>query len=161
MIAHESISASQPAASSLPVAMEQTVCCHADIGFAVASIMSAMGKFPFAPTDGFAVQLAATEGLTQFLEHVQRDDPKGDIRVRTHVTSRYVRIQIETASSGSSQPAAISERFGSIADSGLQLMRTYMTSVEFRRQGRQVILYRARGQGSAVSGPPIGYDFQI
>jgi len=145
--------------------MEHTVRCQKDVEFTIASLMSAMEDFPFAVSDGFAVQIAISEALSNALDQNRAGRIPEEIRVRSHVTPGFVRIHLEDvvgdldSSDEQSLPG-----FANLAlnkGRGLHLMRTYMTSVEFRKNGRQVILYRARGQGSAISGPPLGYDFQI
>lgn len=148
-----------PAASLHPVVLEHAICCPADVEFAVNSILSTMRSYPFAATDGFAVQMALTQAIQQSLESRPENTPH-QIQLRTHITISYVRIQIEDVDLASVPGGT---RLPALEDNHrrFHLARTYMTNVEFRKQGRQIILYRVRGQGSAISGPPIGYDFQI
>lgn len=150
----------QPVAPQRPVVLEHAICCSADVEHAVNSILSSMRQYPFAASDGFAVQMALTEAIQQSLESQPENAPR-QIRLRTHITPSYIRIQIEDVEiptlQGTSRPPILPENL----NRRFSLARTYMTNVEFRKQGRQIILYRVKGQGSAISGPPIGYDFQI
>lgn len=161
MISVDSLPApAQPVATQRPVVLEHAICCPADVEHAVNSVLSSMRQYPFAASDGFAVQMALTEATQQSLEFQPENAPR-QLRLRTHITPSYIRIQIEDveipALQGTSRLPAVPEHL----DRRFGLARTYMTNVEFRKQGRQIILYRVRGQGSAISGPPIGYDFQI
>ncbi|WP_437194420.1 hypothetical protein [Planctomicrobium sp. SH527] len=152
---------SQPVHSRLELA-EATLRCRDDIPAAIADIMSSMGGQPFSATDGFAVQIAASEALESVFKQIQPGD--GNV-VQLRFSTSPEGVWIEINGSRSTSAEAVSGESGlfkqTSANRNTSLVRSLMTSVEYRDQGRHVILTRGRGKGSTVLGPPSGYDFQI
>lgn len=152
---------SQPVHSRLELS-EATLRCRADIPAAVADIMSSMGSQPFSATDGFAVQIAASEALESVFKNIQPGEGNV-VQLRFSISPENVWIEINGSRPNSAETVSseggLSEKKSKNRDTSL--VRSLMTSVEYRDQGRHVILSRGRGKGSTVLGPPVGYDFQI
>ncbi len=108
-----------------------------------------MEEQPFSVTDGFAVQM----GVTEILEDVFRrlgENTEATVRLHFQVTPDTVRVDLQ-----------VSQDVEAPRLNTVSLAKSFLTSVEFQDAGRRVLLTRGRGQGSAVKGPPLGYDFQI
>lgn len=141
---------------------EVSVRCRADIANAVNAVMGAMGEQPYSVTDGFAVQQATAETLESIfkLAGKKRSTP---IWLKYTVSPERVQIEIR-APHTEKQPVpdanALAPGLNRVQTKG-SLAKSFMTSVEYRDEGRHVFLTRRRGQGPAVNGPPVGYDFQI
>jgi len=161
----EAVYAPRPAESTLPVSMEHIVCCGADVDFAVRAIVSAMKHYPFGVFDGLAIQLGVSEALIRILNQIKNRQIEAALRLQTTVTPAFVRVQIDDLArragangfSDQEQPGILPAELSR----QLQFTKTYMTSIEIRQAGRQIVLHRARGQGSTISTLPYGYDFQI
>ncbi|WP_437185942.1 hypothetical protein SH668x_003068 [Planctomicrobium sp. SH668] len=156
MIAREPIFTTQTPEKTLPVAMEFSVCCRADIDLVVRWIMSSMRQFPFSVSDGFGVQTSVAESLNSLLKLNESGSQRTQIQVRTHITALFVRVQINDLTSDDEHRTLTPEKLET-----LNLTRTFMSTVEIQKTGRQIVLFRRKGQGAAISGPPHGYDFQI
>lgn len=166
MIAPPSGSPSKHTAKTLPVAMEFAVRCPRDVELAVESIITAMGQFPFSVSDGFAVQQAVSQALTLSIDQLSQIRLDHHLRVRIQITSQFVRVQIEDIRGDHDEETipAVFSRFTNPQEQGspaMQMLQTYLTTIEVQNQGRQAVLYRAKGHGAAISAPPLGYDFQI
>ncbi|SFI64007.1 hypothetical protein [Planctomicrobium piriforme] len=140
---------------------EVTLRCRDEIPAAVTEVMRSMEGQPFSATDGFAVQLATTEALNSAFSKFVRSSGNR-LQLRFVVSPERVWIEIDAPENcqASSSETTLSTQLPQ-RDRRVSLVEAYMTYVEYRNEGRQVILSRGRGQGAAVSGPPAGYDFQI
>lgn len=142
---------------------EVSLRCRADIASAVNAVMGAMGEQPYSVTDGFAVQQATAETLESIFKKLSGKKRSSPIWLKYIVSPERVQIEIQAPPS-EEQPApeanAHSSGLSRLRPKG-SLAKSFMTSVEYRDEGRHVFLTRRRGQGPAVNGPPVGYDFQI
>ncbi|HWL10948.1 MAG TPA: hypothetical protein VNQ76_21245 [Planctomicrobium sp.] len=136
--------------------------CRADIPRAVDEVMGSMEAQPFSVTDGFAVQQSTREALETLF--TQFRIALGDtVWLRFVVSPESVWIEIEAPHSHSEttppdEPVLLGSELSGPRGA---LIKSFMTSVEYRDQGRRVLLTRSRGRGAAINGPPPGYDFQI
>jgi len=133
-----------------------------EIPRAIAQVMRSMEGQPYSVTDGFAVQTSATTALERFFDSPALTG-SGPVRLRFLVSAEEVWIEIDTADSAGSLPG---ENHAPPVGAGrrrVSLVEAYMTSVEYRADGRQVTLKRRRGRGASAAQafPPVGYDFQI
>jgi|GEM_PF-2123253 len=136
--------------------------CRDEIFEAVEEVMASMEHQPFSVTDGIAVHQATTEALENLFQQFGTESHE-PVRLRFAVSPEGVWLELEAQRpAAATEPAAPQALPEPAKSSGrTSLARSLMTSVEYRDQGRQVLLTRGRGQGSAVTGPPAGYDFQI
>lgn len=165
MIASDSTFLTLRSENAQPVSLKHAVRCEADAEIAVEAILSAMGRLPFGVSDALAIQMGVRETLHRSVSTgAERENP-AELHVSTSLTPASIRIQIDDFSEPLSGPFSVgASRWKQLPvefRQRLQLAKTYMTSIDVHQQGRRIVMYRARGQGSAVSTLPMGYDFQI
>jgi serine/threonine-protein kinase RsbW len=115
----------------------------------VKAILIAMSRREFTVSDGFAVQLAVAEALTNAIRHGNREQPGKFVHLRYLVLTDQVWVEVEDEGRGFAPDAVPDptqpENLGRPSGRGVFLMRSYMTHVEFSKGGRQVRLQRRRG----------------
>jgi serine/threonine-protein kinase RsbW len=107
--------------------------------------------------DIFCVHLAMEEALVNAILHGNHLDAAKHVRVTCNVSSDRVRIEINDEGGGFN-PSDIPdptcpERIHSPGGRGVMLMKAFMSRVEYRAPGNQVILEKDReGEGAVASG---------
>ena len=113
-----------------------------------AQIVDWLKERQYPPRDQFGVRLALEEGLMNAIKHGNQRDPTKTVRVFCEVHDTHTYIEIEDQGSGfvlEEVPDPLAEEnLGKASGRGLFLMRQYMSRVEYRENGRLLVLEKRR-----------------
>jgi len=112
-------------------------------------VLEQMGGHGWSPSDIFAIQLAAEEGITNAIVHGNQLDMAKRVHVVCTVMPDVVRIEIEDQGEGF-DPATVpdctlEDRLDVPSGRGVMLMRSFMTSVAYNAKGNRVVMEKHRG----------------
>jgi serine/threonine-protein kinase RsbW len=96
----------------------------------------------------FGVHLAVEEALVNAIKHGNKEDPSKSIRVKLQITAEQLRVEIADEGPGfdSSQvPDPTSpERLSKPHGRGMMLIRSFMTHVEYKGRGNELVMEKVR-----------------
>lgn len=100
----------------------------------------------------FGVHLAIEEALVNAITHGNKEDPTKSVRVLVQTNPHQLRVEIVDEGAGfipASVPDPTSpERLNKPHGRGLMLMHSYMTHVEYRGRGNELVMEKVRGKNS-------------
>ena len=97
----------------------------------------------------FGVHLAVEEALVNAITHGNKEDPEKSVRVKVQTNHDHLRIEIVDEGAGF-DPAEVPdptspERICKPHGRGLMLMHSFMTHVEYRGRGNELVMEKQRG----------------
>lgn len=100
----------------------------------------------------FGVHLAVEEALVNAITHGNKEDPSKTVRVLVQTSPHQLRVEIEDEGAGFI-PALVPdptspERLNKPHGRGLMLMHSYMTHVEYKGRGNELVMEKVRGKKS-------------
>jgi serine/threonine-protein kinase RsbW len=119
-----------------------------EIGRVLDRLVETLEAHGYPRRDVFGIRLAVEEALVNAVKHGHRGDPTKRVSIRYRVGAKGVLVEVEDQGPGF-DPDRVpdplhSENLELPCGRGLLLMRSYMTSVRFGRQGSRVTLYKRR-----------------
>ena len=120
----------------------------------VAALLEELERQKWPENDVFAVHLALEEALVNAIKHGNQKDPNKSVHVLYRTKPDRVQIQIQDEGDGF-DPDAVPDPTDEAnlevpSGRGLMLMRCYMTSLEFNRQGNCVTMEKVRDSEELV-----------
>ncbi len=98
--------------------------------------------------DLFGVHLAVEEALVNAIIHGNKEDPSKSVHVCLKANHRRLRVEITDQGSGFNPSQVPDPTRGELLDvphgRGIMLIRSYMTRVEFKGRGNQLIMEKLR-----------------
>jgi serine/threonine-protein kinase RsbW len=109
---------------------------------------TAMEGFSYPKKDLFGVRLALEEALVNAVKHGNRGDPGKEVRLRYHVNTEYVMLEVEDDGAGF-DPARVPdplapENLERPSGRGLFLIRRYMTWMRHNEHGNCITMCKHR-----------------
>jgi len=111
-------------------------------------LLEQLGVHGWAPSDIFAIHLAAEEAIVNAILHGNKLDPSKIVQVSCVVSPTLARIEVTDEGSGF-DPASVpdcrlEDRLDAPNGRGVMLMRTFMTRIEYSDRGNRVLLEKQR-----------------
>ncbi len=118
-------------------------------------LLGQLGAHGWAPSDIFAIHLAAEEAIVNAIVHGNKLDPAKKVRVCCVVSADVARIEVTDEGAGF-DPAAVpdcrlDERLDAPGGRGVMLMRNFMTRIEYNSRGNRVMMEKQRPPAEAAS----------
>jgi serine/threonine-protein kinase RsbW len=111
-------------------------------------LLEQLGVHGWAPSDIFAIHLAAEEAIVNAIVHGNKLDPTKVVQVSCVVSPILARIEVTDEGSGfdpSSVPdCRLEDRLDAPSGRGVMLMRTFMTRIEYSGRGNCVLMEKQR-----------------
>ena len=111
-------------------------------------LLEQLGVHGWAPSDIFAIHLAAEEAIVNAIVHGNKLDPAKVVQVACVVSPTLARIEVTDEGSGF-DPASVpdcrlEDRLDAPNGRGVMLMRTFMTRIEYSARGNRVLMEKQR-----------------
>jgi serine/threonine-protein kinase RsbW len=110
-------------------------------------IIALLEQYGFSAREVFGMRLALEEAIVNAIKHGNRMDPDKSVRIRCEIDASRVCVEIEDQGPGSTtdipDPTAV-ENLEKPGGRGIMLMRAFMTRVEYRGRGNEVLLEKFR-----------------
>lgn len=111
-------------------------------------LLGQLGAHGWAPSDIFAIHLAAEEAIVNAIVHGNKLDPDKKVRVACVVSAELARIEVTDEGAGF-DPAAVpdcrlDDRLDAPGGRGVMLMRNFMTRIEYNARGNRVLMEKQR-----------------
>ena len=111
-------------------------------------LLEQLGVHGWAPSDIFAIHLAAEEAIVNAIVHGNKLDPTKVVQVACVVSPTLARIEVTDEGSGF-DPASVpdcrlEDRLEAASGRGVMLMRTFMTRIEYSARGNRVLMEKQR-----------------
>lgn len=98
--------------------------------------------------DLFGVHLAVEEALVNAIIHGNKEDPSKSVHVRLKANHQRLRVEITDQGSGFNPSQVPDPTQGELLEMphgrGIMLIRSYMTRVEFKGRGNQLVMEKLR-----------------
>ena len=111
-------------------------------------IVAELARRHWGQRDCFSVHLSLDEALVNAIRHGNRSDPHKHVTIRGWLAANLLRVEITDEGAGFDVAAlpdpTAPEPLDLPCGRGVMLMRAFMSRVEFRQHGRQVILEKDR-----------------
>lgn len=96
----------------------------------------------------FGVHLAVEEALVNAIKHGNKEDPSKSVRVKVQITAEQLRVEIADEGPGfdpGQVPDPTSpERLSKPHGRGMMLIRSFMTHVEYKGRGNELVMEKVR-----------------
>ena len=110
-------------------------------------------EYNYPQKDQFAVRLALEEALVNAVKHGNQGDTSKQVRLRYHVNSEFVLVEVEDEGAGFDPSAVLDplapENLERPSGRGLFLIRKYMTWMEHNARGNCLKMCKQRGEAVA------------
>ncbi len=111
-------------------------------------LLEQLGVHGWPPADIFAIHLAAEEAMVNAIVHGNKLDPTKKVHVECEISTAVVRISISDEGAGfdpaSVPDCTVDERLEAPGGRGVMLMKSFMTSIEYKATGNAVVLLKHR-----------------
>jgi serine/threonine-protein kinase RsbW len=112
-------------------------------------VLDQLAALKWGRRDIFGIHLAVDEALVNAIRHGNASDKKKHVRFSCRISPEEIQVEITDEGPGfdpDSLPDPTSPaRLGCPGGRGVLLMRAFMSRVEFRNRGNQVVLQKERG----------------
>ena len=116
-------------------------------------LLEQLGAHGWAPSDIFAIHLAAEEAIVNGIVHGNKLDPAKRVHVSCLVSPDLVHIEVIDEGPGfdpaSVPDCTLDERLDVPSGRGVMLMRSFMTRIEYNAKGNGVVLEKIRSPADA------------
>jgi serine/threonine-protein kinase RsbW len=138
---------------------QESIQSTAEISRVLDGLMEPLEARGYPRKDVFGIRLAVEEALVNAAIHGHRGDPTKRVSIRYRVGAKAILVEVEDQGPGfdpDSVPNPLNpDNLERPSGRGLLLMRSYMTSVRFSRQGSRVTLYKRRASPRSQTGNAI------
>jgi serine/threonine-protein kinase RsbW len=141
----------QPHSEPMPSAWRREIDLPSERGASrlfTEDLLEQLGAYGWAPSEIFAIHLAAEEAIVNGIVHGNKLDPAKRVHVSCLVSPDLVRIEVIDEGPGfdpaSVPDCTLDERLDVPSGRGVMLMRSFMTRIEYNAKGNAVLLEKKR-----------------